>query len=255
MDRHSALPHLVEIAAFRRVGSADRNDLKAAFPESRGERTPAGGSPLLVSEHRGGVDHRIGARRNRLERRRRRTHHLGHARNAERVGEPQHLLDAVNGCHGGRAAVKHAALDQVAEPGPVRIGQSGVGSSGQHGKERGAVTGLGRDRQVISLEQSRHERGCLGNRRPRRATMTRSTSGLPSMMPAGPGYQHVDSHRARPAAGCGSAVSSAARRQCAAARPPECVNGPGGRAVAAEASRAFYSHWTAFQIRWVLSCR
>src|SRR4051794_17986934 len=105
MDRHGALPHPVEITAFRRVGSADRNDLKAALSEPCGERTPAGRGPLLVTEHRGGVDHRIRARRNLLRIRRRRANQLGYAWNAEYVGEPKHLLDAVDAFHSRRAAV------------------------------------------------------------------------------------------------------------------------------------------------------
>src|SRR5690242_10623459 len=129
MDRYGALPHLVEIAALRGVGPTDCDDLKAALSQPRGERAPARDSPLLVAEHRGGVDHRIGSRRHLRDGRRRRADQFGDTWNAKRVDESKHLLDAVNAGHGGRAAVKHAALDQVAEPGPVCVNQASMNSS------------------------------------------------------------------------------------------------------------------------------
>ena len=250
MDRHRALPHLVEIAAFGCVGSAECNDLKAARSESRGERTPTGWRPLLVSEHRGGVDHRIRARWNLLNRRCRRANHLGYSRDAERVDKPKHLLDAVDARHVGHAAMKQAALDQMPEPGPGRVGQAGMGSAREHSKDGRPVAGLGRDRQMISLEQSRHECGGFGNRRSHRRDDDAIDIWVAFDDAGGAGIrQHVNvSRRARRDADCGSAASSAAHRQCAAARPPECVNGLEGRVVAAHASRAFYSHWAAFQI-------
>jgi hypothetical protein len=125
------LPNLVEITALPCVGSAECDDLKAALTQSCGERTPAGRRPLLVTEHRRGVDHRIGTYGNLFERRCRRTNHFGDTRNTELVGKPKHLLDAVNGCHVRRAAVKQAALDQITKPRPVRIDQAGMGSSGE----------------------------------------------------------------------------------------------------------------------------
>ena len=64
--------------------------------------------------------------------------------------------------------MKHAVLDQVTEPGSFGFGQAGMGSPGEHRKKCRPVAGLGRDRQVISFEQSRHEYGCLGNGRSHR---------------------------------------------------------------------------------------
>ena len=83
--------------------------------------------------------------------------------------------------------MKEMALDDAAEPGAVSVGQSGVAASGEHGKQRRAVAGLGRNREMVSLEQAANERQRLGRCRPlRRSAMTRSTSGLPSTMRAGP---------------------------------------------------------------------
>ena len=168
MDGGDALPQRFEIAALRSVGSAGGDDGQAAPCQSSGERAPALARPLLVAKRRRGMDHRIGTRRNVCAGGRCGTNQFGHARNAERVGKAQHLLDAMDVRHRRRAAIKDAGFDDVPEPGPVRVGQPGMGSSGEHGEECRAVARLGRNREVVALEQACHERERLGRCRPLR---------------------------------------------------------------------------------------
>ena len=125
MDRGDAVPDVVEIAALGLVGPADRHDRQAALLEAGGERAPAFARPLLVAEHRRGMDHGVVvAGRNRFDRAGRRANQFRDARDAERIGKAEHLLDAMDVRHRRRAAMKQRALEHAAEPGTVRIGQA-----------------------------------------------------------------------------------------------------------------------------------
>ena len=79
--------------------------------------------------------------------------HLGDARDAERIGEAQHLLDAVHALARHGAAVKQAALDPIARP-----HHAGVGAAGDRGEQRRTVATLRRDREVVAIVQADGER-------------------------------------------------------------------------------------------------
>ena len=160
MDRDLALPDRVEMLALGGIGPADCRDGQSALRQCFGERAPALRRPLLVAEHRRRMDHRNVVAGRERQRRRRRADHLRHARDAERVGEPQHLLDAMHGRVGNRVSVKRAGLDRAAERGSVGIDQADVPAAREPRKQCRAVAGLGRNRQVISLEQlaDQHQR-------------------------------------------------------------------------------------------------
>ena len=57
---------LIEIPPFLRARAADRDHAEAALAQPRGQRPPALGGPLLVAEHRRGMDHGIMSRRERF---------------------------------------------------------------------------------------------------------------------------------------------------------------------------------------------
>ena len=228
MDRNHALPHLIEIPPLLRVRAADRNHAKPALAQPRGERAPAFGGPLLVAEHRRGMDHGIVlARSDSLRLGRRRADHLRHARDAERVGEPQHLLDLVDVRRHRRAAVKHRPLEPAAELRSVLRDQPRVPPSRQKRKQRRPVAGLGRHREVVALEQLQRELQRLPALHDDDPIDVRIALDDP---PGSGQHQHVDRRTpARPGAGCGSAAWSAAGRRSGAAISPGCAAGRAAR--------------------------
>jgi hypothetical protein len=169
MNRGEALPQVAEIFLLRLVGPADGDDGKAALLEARGECAPAVARPLLVAKHWCCMDHGdVVAGRDRIRRAGRRTDQLRHPRDAKRVGEAHHLLDAMDVRRQRRAAMKDAAFEETAKPRPIRVGQPGVRTPGEQREHRRAVAGLGRNREVVALEQARRECSRLRERRPRR---------------------------------------------------------------------------------------
>ena len=156
------VPDLVEIGAIGR--SAGSHHAEAAIAQRIRDRAPSRMCPLLVAKHRRRMDHRVGSgdRLRGLDHCRR-TGHLGHARDPERIGETQHLLDAVHARFCRHRPMQQAALNPVARP-----HRTDMTAAGDKREQRRPVATLGRDREVVALEEARGERKRLQMRRPRR---------------------------------------------------------------------------------------
>jgi len=82
---------------------------------------------------------------------------LRHAFDAERIGKLHDVLDVMDIRRHRRAAMKQRALEPAAELRSVHRGKAGVLSSGKDREQRRPVAGLGRDREVVALEQPQRE--------------------------------------------------------------------------------------------------
>ena len=84
-----------------------------------------------------------------------RRHDLEHARNAEYVTKPQHLLDAMHPSLMNHDAVEKASLETIFA---LRLDQRNARAARHHSIEGRPVTGLRRHRQRVAAEQSAQQR-------------------------------------------------------------------------------------------------
>src|SRR6185369_4065666 len=87
----------------------------------------------------------------------RRRYQFRHTRDAERVGEAEQLLDAVQ----ARLALDAAVKQQLLETAAPGVGESEACASGSPGKPSRPNAAPGRDREVVAAEQTRRQRAPL----------------------------------------------------------------------------------------------
>ena len=94
-----------------------------------------------------------------------RTDQTRRARNAERVGKLQYLLDTVNAPGIGNAAVSKARLSR-----PLNVDSTGAerAAAGNEREKSGAVAALGRNGEVVLAPKPRRQRKALARSRARR---------------------------------------------------------------------------------------
>ena len=158
-------PHLVEVAALRFARPAGRDDRQPALLERRSELAPARVRPSLVTEHRRGVDHGVALIRPGLRSRARGADQFRNPLDAERICEPQYLLDPMQPMDHRHASMQHSALDRSTQP---RLHRRQMGSSGRQCEQSRPVTALRRNRERISFPEPRHQGGAFADRWPPR---------------------------------------------------------------------------------------
>ena len=98
------------------------------------------------------MDHRIGTGRQLACLGGARADQFWHARNAKRIGEPQHFLDPVQTGRGGDAARQQRLLHAAIEVRRHRRDAHAPGGDGEAGRP---VAALRRDREIVAAEQPR----------------------------------------------------------------------------------------------------
>ena len=91
-----------------------------------------------------------------------------HARDADEVGEPQHLFDAVQLLHVGVLRLSTKRLSAPLTAGPSTSASPACVPAGDQREESRPVAALGGDGEIVALPQLRHQLHALGDARPRR---------------------------------------------------------------------------------------
>ena len=168
VDRGQVLPQAVEKFPLGIAGAADGDHRQAALNEATRQCAPAAFRPLLVLEHWRCMNHGVVAGgRGRRGAGQCRRDGFRHARNADRIRQPQHQLDAMHIAERWHAALKYEPFERRAGA-AFRRYQADAPPSRHEGEERGPVAALSRNAQVVAPPQLRDQLEDFGRRRSRR---------------------------------------------------------------------------------------